>query len=125
MLLHVRELGYPIFFSPSLASMALLSSDRLLMALFLLLSNVAHAIDSMSTDNNTYGASSDTPWQTYLSAPSLKPPELLITKAEQGLADGLVFLGVLGEPSSTQNVPCIFGETDHYPFTFRALTNTM
>ncbi|KAI9714163.1 MAG: hypothetical protein M1812_006491 [Candelaria pacifica] len=88
--------------------MALLRSNGLLAVCLLLLCTIAHAIDTLSTSNDTYGASNDTPWQTYLSAPSLKPPEILVTKAEQGLADGLVFVGVNGEPASTQNVPCIF-----------------
>ncbi|KAI9702782.1 MAG: hypothetical protein M1836_007996 [Candelina mexicana] len=88
--------------------MALPSRDGVILACLLLLCAVAHAIDTLSTSNDTYGASSDTPWQTYQSAPRLKPPELLVTKAEQGLEDGLVFVGINGEPGSTQNVPCIF-----------------
>lgn len=71
--------------------------------------SIVRAIDSVSTDINAYGTDGDTPFQTYVSNPDVKPPELLITKAEQGLADGYLFIGVDGKPASTQNVPCIFG----------------
>lgn len=77
--------------------------------LFLPLLSFLRAEDKVSTDPNTYGAISHSPYQTFISAPDLKPPELLVTKNEGAIADGYVFIGVNGKPDSTQNVPCIFG----------------
>lgn len=82
---------------------------RIAFALLSLLSLV-HAGDTVSTDVNTYGATSQSPYQTFISAPDLKPPELLITKNVGKLANGYLFIGVDGKPDSTQNLPCIYGQ---------------
>lgn len=76
----------------------------------LLFSSFVRAQEAPSTDPATYGADTETPFQTYVSAPDLKPPQLLISKNEGELADGYLFIGLDGEPDSTQNVPCIFGQ---------------
>lgn len=76
---------------------------------------LAHARDSLSTDPEAYGANSQSPYQSYISAPDLKPPELLFTKNVGGLADGYLFIGLDGKPDSTQNVPSIFSQC--YPET--------
>ena len=68
-----------------------------------------HAKDAVSSDLNAYGANSQSPYQSFVSAPDLKPPELLFTKNEAGIADGYLFIGVNGKPDSTQNVPSIYG----------------
>ena len=70
---------------------------------------LVHAKDSLSTDVNAYGVDSQSPYQTFVSAPDLNPPELLITKNSEGLADGYLFIGLDGKPDSTQNVPSIYG----------------
>lgn len=86
------------------------TSCRLQLALALLsLFAIIHARDVVSNDVNTYGATSSSPFQVFESAPDLKPPELLFTKNEPGIADGYLFIGVNGKPESTQNVPCIYG----------------
>lgn len=72
--------------------------------------SLVQARDSVSFDANTYGANSQSPFQTFVSTPDLKPPELLFTKNAGGLADGYLFLGVNGKPDSIQNVPSIFGQ---------------
>jgi hypothetical protein len=76
----------------------------------LLFSSFVHSQEAPSTDPAAYGADTETPFQTYVSAPDLKPPQLLITKNEGQLTDGYLFIGVDGEPDSMQNVPCIFGQ---------------
>lgn len=86
----------------------LVSLPQLGLALLHLLSLV-HAGDVVSYDLNTYGANSQSPYQSFVSAPDLKPPELLFTKNEPGIADGYLFIGVNGKPDSTQNVPSIYG----------------
>lgn len=83
------------------------SGIPLVLILLPLLSSV-HAGDTVSTDSNTYGANSQSPYQTFISAPELKPPEILVTKNVGGLADGYLFIGLDGKPDSTQNVPCIY-----------------
>jgi hypothetical protein len=85
------------------------TAPRLGVALLSLLAFV-HAQDSVSTDANAYGANSQSPYQTFVSAPDLKPPELLFTKNEGKLADGYLFIGLNGKPESTQNVPSIYGQ---------------
>lgn len=85
------------------------SGIPLVLILLPLLSSV-HAGDTVSTDSNTYGANSQSPYQTFISAPELKPPEILVTKNVGGLADGYLFIGLDGKPDSTQNVPCIYGQ---------------
>jgi hypothetical protein len=67
--------------------------------------------DSVSYDFNTYGAgdAKGTPAQTYMSNVNLKPPQMQINKNQTGLADGYVFLGMDGEPTSGQNWPTIYG----------------
>jgi hypothetical protein len=87
------------FFLSAFASTSLLSFS------------LVNALDTLSTDVDTYGANSQSPYQTYVSAPDLKPPELLFTKNEGGLADGYLFIGLNGKPDSTQNVPCIYGQS--------------
>jgi hypothetical protein len=79
---------------------------------FALLWFVAHvyAGDAVSYNVETYGATSQSPHQTFISAPDLKPPELLISKNVGELADGYLFIGVDGKPDSAQNVPCIYGQ---------------
>lgn len=89
--------------------MLLSFSPSRLTVTFLSLLSLVQARDSVSTDATAYGANSQSPFQTYVSAPDLKPPELLFTKNAGGLADGYLFLGVNGKPDSTQNVPSIFG----------------
>jgi hypothetical protein len=84
------------------------SLHRLGFAFFCLLPFV-HARDAVSSDLNAYGASSQSPYQSFVSAPDLKPPELLFTKNEAGISDGYLFIGVNGKPGSTQNVPSIYG----------------
>jgi hypothetical protein len=68
-----------------------------------------HGGDAVSTDVEAYGATSQSPYQTFISAPDLKPPELLISTNLGELANGYLFIGVDGKPESTQNVPCIYG----------------
>ena len=64
-----------------------------------------------STDASTYGDDSPTPFQTFMSNTDVKPPELLVTKYVDSVPNsGYMFVGVDGKPSSTQNVPCIFGK---------------
>ncbi len=87
----------------------LFSLPRLGLALLHLLSLV-RARDAVSSDLNAYGANSQSPYQSFISAPDLKPPELLFTKTEAGIADGYLFIGVNGKPDSTQNVPSIYGK---------------
>lgn len=72
----------------------------------------AYAQDAVSFNNDTYGVddAEGTPYQTFKSNPDVKPPVLQIHKNETGgLADGLVFVGVNGGPSSGQNWPTIWG----------------
>ncbi|KAI9734931.1 MAG: hypothetical protein M1834_002011 [Cirrosporium novae-zelandiae] len=71
------------------------------------LSSVVKAIDVVSYDADDYGQDDDTPYQRYLSAPNLKPPEMLVTTLEDGIADGFVFIGTDGAPSSNQRAPVI------------------
>ncbi|KAL5449465.1 hypothetical protein PMIN06_006845 [Paraphaeosphaeria minitans] len=68
------------------------------------------AQDSVSFDLDTYGEgdASGTPYQTFRSNADAKPPQLQINKHETGLADGLVFIGVDGAPTSGQNWPTIW-----------------
>lgn len=68
------------------------------------------AQDSVSTDPSTYGADDESPYQSYISNTDVKPLELLVTTAKNGTADGYVFLGIDGDPSSGQNIPCIYGK---------------
>jgi len=68
-----------------------------------------YAGDVVSTDVEAYGATSQSPYQTFISAPDLKPPELLLSTNLGGLANGYLFIGVDGKPDSSQNVPCIYG----------------
>lgn len=72
--------------------------------------------DSISYDLNTYGQgdSAGTPFQTYRSNMNVKPPQMQINSNGSGLADGYVFLGINGEPTSGQNWPAIFGMFDEY-----------
>ncbi len=84
------------------------SLSRLATALLPIIS-LTHAQGAFSTDLNAYGATSQSPYQTFISAPDLKPPELLFTKNAGPLADGYLFIGLDGKPDSTQNVPCIYG----------------
>lgn len=67
--------------------------------------------DSVSHDIDTYGSNdpSGTPFQTYMSNTDVKPPQLQINSNQSGLASGYVFIGVDGEPTSSQNWPAIFG----------------
>ena len=83
-------------------------SLQLALALLSLLALI-HARDSVSNDVNIYGLTSSSPFQSFESAPDLKPSELLFTKNEAGIADGYLFIGLNGKPDSTQNVPCIYG----------------
>jgi hypothetical protein len=105
-------------------------------ALLLSASSPVHAQDAFSTDLETYGTNdpSGTPFQTYLSNPDVKPPELQINSNQSGLAPGYVFIGVDGKPTSGQNVPVIYDMseermgtlvwTGNYtePFDFKAQT---
>ncbi|KAF1360596.1 hypothetical protein EJ07DRAFT_115600 [Lizonia empirigonia] len=43
-----------------------------------------------------------------MSNTNVKPPQMQINKNETGLADGLVFIGMNGEPTSGQNWPTIY-----------------
>ncbi|KAF2442176.1 hypothetical protein P171DRAFT_433735 [Karstenula rhodostoma CBS 690.94] len=69
-----------------------------------------YAQDSVSFDFDNYGKddASGTPYQTFKSNADVKPPQLQINKNETGLADGLVFIGVDGAPTSGQNWPSIW-----------------
>ena len=93
-----------------LRSFSVLTSLLLLIQLPLLLPLVV-AQDSVSYDINSYGADdpSGTPFQTYMSNPNVKPPQMQINRNGTGLQGGYVFLGVNGLPSSGQNWPGIFG----------------
>jgi hypothetical protein len=71
---------------------------------------LVYAGDVVSTELEAYGATSQSPYQTFISAPDLKPPELLLSTDLGQLADGYLFIGVDGKPDSTQNVPSIFGQ---------------
>lgn len=71
---------------------------------------LVHGKDTVSTDVNVYGTNSQSPYQAFISAPDLKPPELLITENAGGLSGGYLFIGLNGKPDSTQNVPCIYGQ---------------
>ncbi|KAH6637961.1 ASST-domain-containing protein [Boeremia exigua] len=66
--------------------------------------------DSVSYDFNTYGANDakGTPAQVFMSNAGVTPPQMHINKNESGLADGYVFLGMDGEPTSGQNWPTIY-----------------
>lgn len=70
------------------------------------------AQDSVSFDLNTYGQddASGTPYQSYRSNTQVKPPQVQINSNRTGLADGYVFLGIDGEPTSGQNWPVIYGK---------------
>lgn len=72
----------------------------------------AFAQDSVSYDLNTYGQddASGTPFQTYRLNTQVKPPQVQINSNGTGLADGYVFLGIDGKPTSGQNWPVIYGE---------------
>ncbi|UPX11682.1 uncharacterized protein EKO05_0002276 [Ascochyta rabiei] len=67
--------------------------------------------DSVSYDLGTYGTndSKGTPSQSYMSNTYVKPPQIQVNKDESGLADGYVFLGMDGRPTSGQNWPTIYG----------------
>lgn len=67
--------------------------------------------DSVSYDFDTYGTNdpNGTPAQTYMSNANMKPPQMQINKNESGLAEGFIFLGMDGEPTSGQNWPTIYG----------------
>ncbi|KAF2105776.1 ASST-domain-containing protein [Lophiotrema nucula] len=92
--------------------------------------------DSVSYDYDTYaeGDPAGAPYQTYLSNTDLKPLELQINSNQSGLASGYVFIGVNGEPTSTQNWPAIYDMSEERmgtlvwtgeyiePFDFRAQT---
>jgi hypothetical protein len=69
-----------------------------------------YAQDSVSFDFDTYGQgdASGSPYQTFKSNTNVKPPQMQINKNETGLADGLVFVGVDGKPTSGQNWPSIW-----------------
>jgi hypothetical protein len=69
--------------------------------------------DAVSYDFDTYGVNDakGTPAQTYMSNTNVKPPQMQINKNESGLAEGYVFLGMDGEPTSGQNWPTIYGIT--------------
>ncbi|KAL5380056.1 hypothetical protein DPSP01_008093 [Paraphaeosphaeria sporulosa] len=69
-----------------------------------------YAKDSVSFDFDTYGKddASGAPYQTFKSNADVKPPQMQINKNETGLADGLVFVGVDGAPTSGQNWPTIW-----------------
>lgn len=81
--------------------------------LWLLLAFLPIAVtqDSVSYDLNTYAKNDafGTPFQTYMSNTLLKPPQLQINSNKSGLADGYVFLGINGQPSSGQIWPTIYG----------------
>ncbi|OAL56086.1 hypothetical protein IQ07DRAFT_498982 [Pyrenochaeta sp. DS3sAY3a] len=66
--------------------------------------------DSISYDLNTYGQgdAAGTPFQSYKSNTNVKPPQMQINSNGSGLAEGYVFLGINGEPTSGQNWPAIF-----------------
>lgn len=72
----------------------------------------AVAQDSVSYDFDTYAQDVDSgsPFQTFESNSHLKPPKLHVhSNRTEALADGYVFMGVNGGPSSEQNWPAIFG----------------
>ena len=71
----------------------------------------ALAQDSVSHDLDSYGQDdeSGTPYQTFRSNTDVAPPQMQINARETGLAPGLVFIGVNGEPTSGQNWPTIWG----------------
>lgn len=64
-----------------------------------------HAQDSISFDLDTYakGDTLGSPYQTFKSNADVKPPQMHINKNGTGLADGLVFIGIDGTPTSSQN----------------------
>ncbi|CAO2657043.1 Nn.00g058460.m01.CDS01 [Neocucurbitaria sp. VM-36] len=68
------------------------------------------AQDSISYDLDTYGQNdaSGTPFQTFRSNTQVKPPQVQINSNATGLANGYVFLGIDGEPTSGQNWPTIY-----------------
>lgn len=72
---------------------------------------VVYCQDSVSYDLDSYGAgdAKGTPAQSYMSNTNVKPPQMQINKNQSGLADGYVFLGMDGEPTSGQNWPTIYG----------------
>ena len=82
----------------------------LVAAVFTALAFVA-AQDSVSFDIDTYGQGdpSGTPFQTYQSNTNVKPPQLQVNSNKTGLAEGYVFIGVDGQPTSGQNFPVIYG----------------
>lgn len=75
-----------------------------------------HSQDSVSYDFDAYGANDakGTPSQAYMSNTNVKPPQMQINKNETGLADGLVFIGMNGEPTSGQNWPTIYGQYSRF-----------
>ncbi|KAF9699510.1 hypothetical protein EKO04_002262 [Ascochyta lentis] len=54
------------------------------------------------------GDSKGTPAQSYISNTNVKPPQMQVNKNGSGLADGYLFLGMDGEPTSGQNWPTIY-----------------
>lgn len=74
---------------------------------------VVYCQDSVSYDFDTYGAGDDkgTPAQPYMSNTNVKPPQMRIDKNQSGLAEGYVFLGMDGEPTSGQNWPTMYGNS--------------
>lgn len=88
---------------------------RLLATIIVLLGSLpaAYCQDSVSYDFDSYGAgdAKGTPAQSYMSNTNLKPPQMQINKNQSGLADGYVFLGMDGEPTSGQNWPTIYGNS--------------
>ncbi|KAF1832368.1 hypothetical protein BDW02DRAFT_503134 [Decorospora gaudefroyi] len=70
--------------------------------------------DSVSYDFDTYGVGDDsgTPYQTYQSNAVVQPPEMHINRNGTALADGYIFVGVNGKPTSGQNWPTIFEFSD-------------
>lgn len=69
------------------------------------------AQDSVSYDLEKYGEgdAGSSPFQTFMSNGDVKPPVLQINRNGTGLAEGFVFIGVNGNPSSEQNWPTIWG----------------
>ncbi|KAF2835004.1 hypothetical protein M501DRAFT_999555 [Patellaria atrata CBS 101060] len=86
-----------------------LPSLWLLVASLHLSLNIAGAQDTVSTDYDSYSSADSvgTPFQTYKSNTQAKPPIFQINSNQSGLADGLYFLGIDGQPSSQQNFPVI------------------
>lgn len=77
-----------------------------------LLVNLPFALsqDSVSYNLDSYGQGDDsgTPYQTYMSNTDIKPPQVQINTNGTALADGYIFIGVDGAPTSGQNWPAIY-----------------